>query len=93
MVSQGPTRLPKQFEQLRVGIALFDPESGTIVDANESLESMFGYSTEALRKMSVEAYSANTYAFSRDDVVQQIQQQSMVSPSVSSGGLNDKTGG
>jgi len=73
MASQVPIRLPKQFEQLRIGIALFDPESGTIVDANDSLESMFGYPTEALRKMSVEAYSANTYAFSRDDVVQQIQ--------------------
>ncbi|WP_324761108.1 PAS domain-containing sensor histidine kinase [Haloarcula sp. GH36] len=73
MSSQVPTRLPEQFEQLRIGIALFDPESGTIVDANESLESMFGYSTETLRELSVEAYSANTYAFSRADVVRQIQ--------------------
>lgn len=73
MSLQVPTQLPKQFEQLCIGIALFDPDTGTIIDANESLESMFGYPTKALRKMGVEAYSANTYALSRDDFVRHIQ--------------------
>ncbi|WP_262177961.1 PAS domain-containing sensor histidine kinase [Haloarcula laminariae] len=53
--------LPEQYEQLHIGVALYDPKTATILDANERLESLYGYPTSALKRLSVDEYSANTY--------------------------------
>lgn len=60
--------LPSHYERLHVGIGLYDPATGTLLDANERLESLFGYSTAALQDRSLETYSANTYG----DVCEQL---------------------
>ncbi|WP_425494358.1 PAS domain S-box protein [Natronoglomus mannanivorans] len=36
--------LSKSFDDLKVGIILYDPETGAILDANTSLEQLYGYS-------------------------------------------------
>jgi len=74
MAEQVPDRLAKQYEQLHVGIAVFDPESGAVVDANGRLEEILGYETDRLRELNVDAYSANTYAFSGTDVIQRVRE-------------------
>ena len=53
-------KLPREYDTLHTGIALYDPNGGRIVDANERLEEIFGYTTEQLRELSVEMYTANT---------------------------------
>ena len=53
-------RLPARFEQLHVGIVLYDSETGAVLDANERIESMFGYDVATLREMTIDEYSANT---------------------------------
>jgi len=58
------TRLRAAYDDLHVGIALYDPVTGAILDANERLESIFGVTTETLRELSVEMYTANTHSFS-----------------------------
>jgi PAS domain S-box-containing protein len=65
-MSTGPQRhdgvtLPDEFDTLRVGTVLHDPETGAILDANPQLEELYGYPAETLREMRFEAISANTY--------------------------------
>lgn len=67
------TELSKEYEKLHIGIALYDPESGMILDANERLETLFGYSTAELRELSIETYSANTYSLSEADFIDRLQ--------------------
>lgn len=64
MPSQKGIQLPPEYNTLQVGIALYDPNSGTILTANDRLESIFGYTTEELRGISIDNYTANTYSFS-----------------------------
>ncbi|MCU4719109.1 PAS domain-containing sensor histidine kinase [Halapricum hydrolyticum] len=58
------TKLSSVYDTLHVGIALYDPETGTILDANDHLETLTGYASEELRRLSVSAYTANTYPHS-----------------------------
>jgi PAS domain S-box-containing protein len=64
MACQNGTELPAEYDTLHVGIALYDPDEGAILDANERFETLLGYTTERLRDLSVEAYTANTYSYS-----------------------------
>ena len=64
MAAKPHARLPPAYDPLRVGIALFDVADGTVESANDRLESLVGYSTEELRGLSVDRYTANTYRFS-----------------------------
>lgn len=66
-------RLPPEYETLQMGISLYNPESGAILDANERLESLFGYTTAELREMPIERYSANTYPFSPSDFLDHLR--------------------
>ena len=62
-VQTGDT-LPGRYEQLHIGVALYDPATATVLDANERLEQLFGYPTAALQRLTVDEYSANTYDYS-----------------------------
>ncbi|MFC7019649.1 MULTISPECIES: PAS domain-containing sensor histidine kinase [Haloarcula] len=60
MSVQRDERLPARLEQLHVGIVLYDPETGAVLDVNGRIESLFGYDVATLREMTVDEYSANT---------------------------------
>jgi PAS domain S-box-containing protein len=61
------SRLPPEYDALRVGIALFDADDAAIVSTNDRLESLVGYAADELRGMPVGRYTANTYRFSESD--------------------------
>jgi PAS domain S-box-containing protein len=67
------TPLPSEYETLHTGIALYNAATARIVSANERLESLFGYSTAKLRRLSIARYTANTYKFSERDFVRRLQ--------------------
>lgn len=73
MSLQTDTGLPPAYDVLRVGMALYDPATGAVIDANDRLESLFGYSTADLRTMTADEYSANTYSFSGPELVERIR--------------------
>ncbi|QCC52528.1 PAS domain-containing sensor histidine kinase [Halapricum salinum] len=60
--------LPPYFDSLEVGVLLHHPETGAVLDANHRLEEMYGYTTSTLQNLSVEAYSANTYSHSDEEM-------------------------
>ena len=64
MAATPHARLPPSYDALRVGAALFDAADATVESANDRLESLTGYSTEQLRELTVDRYTANTYRFS-----------------------------
>jgi len=63
MAVQDDCGLPAQYDRLTVGVALYDPETGLVMDANDRLESLVGYTTEQLRDLTIDEYSANTQAY------------------------------
>ena len=73
MSSQKTVELPPEYDTLHVGIALYDPTEGTILDANERFETLLGYTTEWLRNTPVEAYTANTYPYSDSEFCDRLQ--------------------
>lgn len=72
--------LPEEYETLHIGIAMYDPETGVILDANERLESLLGYATRELRDLPVETYTANTYSLSETMFVDRLQASARGSP-------------
>lgn len=64
MPVQSSDSLPTQYEQLHIGVALYDPMTARVLDTNERLETLFGYSKATLRELAVDEYSANTYNYS-----------------------------
>ena len=58
MDSRCSPELSPAYDTLCVGIALYDPTDGSIVDANDRA---------ALRSLDVDRYTANTYSFSASD--------------------------
>jgi PAS domain S-box-containing protein len=67
MALQNDFELPPEYHDLRVGIAVYDPDSGTILAGNDRVETISGYTTEQLRDLSIGDYTANTYAYSETD--------------------------
>jgi PAS domain S-box-containing protein len=61
MSSKKSVALPSEYDTLYLGIGLYDPSSGDILDANERLERILGYPLDTLRRLSVDTYTANTY--------------------------------
>jgi PAS domain-containing protein len=61
MLSPTETEFPSAYNTLHVGVALYDPDTGAILDGNDRVELVFGYTTEELRDLSIEEYTANTY--------------------------------
>ncbi|MGQ4556465.1 ATP-binding protein [Halobellus sp. GM3] len=72
-MSYSGVELPIEYETLHIGTALYDPEAGAILDANERLESLIGYTTRELRDLSIETYSANTYSLSETAFVDHLR--------------------
>jgi PAS domain S-box-containing protein len=66
-------KLPPGYNTLHIGIAWYEPETGTILAANRRLEELLGYSTEQLRDISIATYTANTYSFSEEQFLNRLQ--------------------
>jgi len=66
--------LPSYFDSLRVGVLLHHPETGAVLDLNRRLEAMYGYSKSTLQELSVEAYSANTYSHTEEEMHARIRE-------------------
>lgn len=67
MSSKERFELPSEYDTLHIGIAFYNPDTGTILDANERLEQILGYSVEQLRNLPVAEYTANTYPHSESE--------------------------
>ena len=67
MSSKKLFELPSEYDALHIGVALYDPDAGTILDANERLEQILGYTVDQLRTLSVAEYTANTYRHSESE--------------------------
>ncbi|AAV48037.1 MULTISPECIES: PAS domain-containing sensor histidine kinase [Haloarcula] len=73
MASQTGHALPAAYDALNIGIALYDPDSGAILDGNERLAEIFGYSVSELRERSISEYTANTFVHSVADFRSRLQ--------------------
>lgn len=73
MSSQKGIELPPEYDTLHIGVALYDPAEGTILDVNERFETLLGYTTGELRNLSVETYTANTYPHSDPEFCDRLQ--------------------
>jgi len=78
-LSRGPT-LSSACETLHVGIALYDPTDGSIVDANDRALAILGYGRSALRSVDIDRYTANTYSFSASDFRERLRAASAGDP-------------
>ena len=65
--------LPSWFDDLSVGVTVHEPTTGAILDVNEPLERLYGYSAAELRTMSVEDYTAPSTKFSQEEAVVRIR--------------------
>ena len=79
-MSQLGIELPQEYESLHIGIGIYNPDTGTILDANERLESLTGYSTSELREISIETYSANTYSLSESVFIDRLRTSAKGTP-------------
>lgn len=73
MLSEQGIELPSAYDTLNIGIALYDPAEGTILDANDRFETILGYPTERLCELTVDAYTANTYPHSASEFRDRLQ--------------------
>jgi PAS domain S-box-containing protein len=80
MSSQTGIELPPEYDTLHIGIALYEPTDGTILDANERFETLLGYTTERLRTLSIETYTANTYPYSDSEFRDYLQASVAATP-------------
>ena len=65
--------LPAEYESLCIGITLYDPQTGNILDANQRAEAIFGYDLERLQQMEIGEYTANTYNLPRSEFLAQLR--------------------
>ena len=89
--SLGP-QLPSAFDDLRSAVALHDPNTGRIVDANERATELYGYPTAELQELKLNALSANTYGESRYGVVRRIRSAANGAPQTFEWRIKRKTG-
>ncbi len=73
MLGDQRAMLPSMFDDLNVGITVHDPVTGDILDVNERLERLYGYSADELRQMDVEEYTAPSTKFTQQKAVEQIR--------------------
>ena len=73
MGSEKRATLPPAYDDLHVGVALFDPEAGTVLDANSWVETILGYTVSELRGLPIEAYTANTYPRSGEELLARLR--------------------
>ena len=60
--------LPSAFHDIHVGVALHDPDSGAILDANERLGELYGYRVADIRATTLDEYIAPSTTVSKDEV-------------------------
>lgn len=72
--------LPPAYDDLHVGVALFDPEAGTVIDANGWVETILGYTVSELRGLPIETYTANTYPRSGEALLARLRAGTGESP-------------
>ncbi|RQG89262.1 PAS domain-containing sensor histidine kinase [Natrarchaeobius halalkaliphilus] len=65
--------LPAEFDNLDVGITLHDSETGAVLDVNEELEKLYGYSRAELRSMTVGEYTAPSTRFTQEKALDRIR--------------------
>ena len=65
--------LPAEYESLCIGIALYDPQTGEILDTNRRAEALLGYGRKHLRRMDIEEYTADTYCYSVSDFLARLR--------------------
>ena len=80
MATEKRVTLPPAYDDLHVGVALFDPEAGAVLDANDWMETILGYTVSELRGLPVEAYTANTYPRSGDGLKTRLRASTGGSP-------------
>jgi PAS domain S-box-containing protein len=73
MEFQRADELPREYDALAVGIALYDPETGGILDTNDQFESIMRYPVDRLREISIERYTGNTYSYSEADFIDRLR--------------------
>jgi len=61
------------FEKAEVGIALNDPDTGTVGQVNERYATLMGYSRDELQDMTIEEISADHPSFDQDAAMEKIQ--------------------
>ncbi|MCU4975993.1 PAS domain-containing sensor histidine kinase [Halobacteria archaeon AArc-m2/3/4] len=66
-------QLPIVFDDLNVGITLHHPSTGEILDVNEQLERLYGYSSAEIRSMKVEDYTASSMKYTQEEAVDRIR--------------------
>lgn len=72
--------LPPAYDRLHVAVMLYDPATGTVLDANDPLESLFGYTTAALGETAISEYSANTQSFTETRLLERIREAAAGAP-------------
>ena len=77
--STEPT-MPAAFDNLHIGIGLHDPETGRIVDANDRLTQLYGYTIPELRTLDLSVLSANTYGDSQHEFTRRVRTATNGSP-------------
>ena len=73
MSETATTVLPAEYESLCIGITLYDPQTGNILDVNQRAEATFGYDLERLQQMGISEYTANTYDHSRSQFLDHLR--------------------
>ncbi|WP_276256524.1 PAS domain-containing sensor histidine kinase [Halomontanus rarus] len=66
-------RLPLLFDDLDIGIILYDPSTGNVLDVNERVERLSGYSADKFRTMEVGDYTTSSTNVSQEEVTRRIQ--------------------
>ncbi|QLG48714.1 ATP-binding protein [Natrinema halophilum] len=65
--------LPSVLRDLNTGITLHEIETGAILDVNEAVEELYGYSTAELRTMAVEDFTAPSTKYTQEEAIRRIQ--------------------
>ncbi|WP_226040862.1 PAS domain-containing sensor histidine kinase [Natrinema sp. DC36] len=73
MAGSQKVSLPAAFDDLDIGITLRDPKTGALLDLNERVQQLYGYSRENLLKMEIGDYTPVSKKFSQEKAVRRIQ--------------------
>ncbi|RZV05117.1 PAS domain S-box-containing protein [Natrinema hispanicum] len=72
METKNPS-LPSIVDRLNAGVTLHEPETGVILDVNNRLEQLYGYSAGELRGMSVGDITPSSQRYTEADALDRIQ--------------------